>query len=238
MVLSRARLLLSPILATYLFYHIFTFFLQNTGSSVSQKDHWAGQTSQYFAPRLVDTLREPIKVTAGHQGYTCGPDSPYSNGACCGSNGWCGYSSTYCSDRCTSNCNATASCGKDASNPGQTYPLNVCCSQYRFYGSTSKFCDSNCQSFCTQPKPSPARSNIQKRVIGYWEGWNSQHPCGSMPVGQIPATMLTHLNITFTYLDSTFQVIPIPGIDSSVYQNIGNIKTQNPNIKLSIFIDS
>jgi chitinase len=57
-----------------------------------------------------------------------------------------------------------------------------------------------------------------------------------MPVGQIPATMLTHLNIAFAYLNSDFQVIPMPGIDSSLYQNIGNIKARNSNIKLSISI--
>lgn len=68
--------------------------------------------------------------------YSCGPGNPCSNGACCGASGYCGYGSTYCGTGCTSNCNAVAECGIDASPAGKTCPLNTCCSQYGFCGTT------------------------------------------------------------------------------------------------------
>jgi hypothetical protein len=68
--------------------------------------------------------------------YSCGVGNPCSNGACCGASGFCGYGSTYCGTGCTSNCNAVAECGIDASPSGTTCPLNTCCSQYGFCGTT------------------------------------------------------------------------------------------------------
>ena len=68
--------------------------------------------------------------------YSCGPGNPCSNGACCGVSGYCGYGSTYCGTGCTSNCNAVAECGIDASPAGKTCPLNTCCSQCGFCGTT------------------------------------------------------------------------------------------------------
>lgn len=80
----------------------------------------------------------PRQTTAssstGTESYTCGPGSPCSNGACCGSSGWCGYGPTYCGDGCQSDCDATAECGEYAATAGTTCPLNVCCSQYGFCG--------------------------------------------------------------------------------------------------------
>lgn len=64
--------------------------------------------------------------------YSCGPGDPCSNGACCGASGFCGYGATYCGAGCSSNCDAVAECGVDASPSGKTCPLNTCCSQYGF----------------------------------------------------------------------------------------------------------
>jgi hypothetical protein len=57
--------------------------------------------------------------------YSCGPGKPCSNGACCGSSGFCGYGPVYCGKGCVSNCDATAECGKYAKTPGKTCPLNT-----------------------------------------------------------------------------------------------------------------
>ncbi len=86
------------------------------------------------APLAALLPRATSSSSTGQDTYTCGPGSPCSNGACCGSSGWCGYGATYCGAGCQSNCNATADCGEYAAVPGATCPLNVCCSQYGFCG--------------------------------------------------------------------------------------------------------
>lgn len=173
-------------------------------------------------------------VQPGQGGYTCSRNQPCPNGACCGVSGWCGYGPTYCGKGCQSNCNAKAECGKFAPNAGQTCPLNVCCSEFGFCGTTGEFCKKGCQSNCHQPKPSGPPSNVQKRVVGYWEAWNSQHPCGTMGPGEIPVNYLTHLNVAFGYISPDFRITNMDGLSTNVYESIGDIKARNPNLKLLI----
>ncbi|CAM1509829.1 Fc.00g001640.m01.CDS01 [Cosmosporella sp. VM-42] len=186
-----------------------------------------------YLPRAL-TRREATVAEAGQGDFTCGPGKPCSNGACCGTDGWCGYGPTYCGDGCQSNCNATAECGRYASTAGKECPLNVCCSEFGFCGTTTDFCKHKCQSNCGQPKPSGSPSNSQKRIVGYWEAWNGQHPCGTMGTGEIPVHLLTHLNIAFGYISHDFQITNMDGIDSDIYKNIGNVKSRNPNLKITI----
>lgn len=61
---------------------------------------------------------------------TCDPSTPCPNGACCGSNGLCGYSPTECGEGCLFNCDAKAACGQYGASGQQTCPLNVCCSEF------------------------------------------------------------------------------------------------------------
>ena len=166
--------------------------------------------------------------------FTCGPGKECSNGACCGDSGWCGYGLTYCGDGCQSNCNAKAACGKDAAITNQTCPLNVCCSEFGFCGTTNEFCSGKCQSNCEQPKPSTGASNVQKRIVGYWETWNLDHPCGTMNPSEIPVSMLTHLNIAFSYINHNFQITNMDGILPKMYQNAAAVKSKNPNLKVLI----
>lgn len=174
--------------------------------------------------------------SSGHGDYTCSSDLPCTNGACCGESGWCGYGPTYCGDGCQSNCNATAECGEYAAEVGQTCPLNVCCSQWGFCGTTTEFCNGECQSYCAQPEPSAATSNVQTRIVGYWETWNNEHTCGMMNPSQIPVNLLSHLNIAFGYINSAFQVINMDGVSPDIYSSVGNIKSRNPSIKIIIAI--
>jgi hypothetical protein len=108
--------------------------------------------------------------------FTCGPDKPCSNGACCGASGNCGFGRSYtnlvgallillkgpvyCGDGCTSNCNATAPCGKYHKTPGTTCPLNTCCSEWGFCGTSTEFCNTKCQSNC-ELHPTPKSSGGQ-----------------------------------------------------------------------------
>lgn len=106
---------------------------------------------------------------------------------------------------------------------------------HMFLSTTSDFCDTGCQSGCTFSEPGAAASNVQTKIIGYWESWNTDHACGTMPAGSIPASMLTHLNVAFGYIDpSSYKITAMDGVDSSIYQNIGNVKAQNTNLKISI----
>ena len=56
-----------------------------------------------------------------------------------------------------------------------------------------------------------------------------------MPVGSIPVSMLTHLNVAFGYVDpSSYKIVGMDGVDSEIYRNIGNVKAQNTNLKIII----
>ncbi|KAI0190613.1 glycoside hydrolase family 18 protein [Astrocystis sublimbata] len=167
--------------------------------------------------------------------FTCSAKKECSNGACCGKDGWCGYGPTYCGNGCQSNCKATAECGKYAAVAGTTCPLNVCCSEFGFCGTTSEFClTGKCQSNCQQPKPKSSGSNVQKRIVGYWEAWNSDHACGTMNPSEIPVQMLTHLNVAFGYINSAFKVTNMDGVSPEIYRAAANVKSINPDVKVSI----
>ncbi|KAJ8128780.1 hypothetical protein O1611_g4852 [Lasiodiplodia mahajangana] len=179
-------------------------------------------------------VRRTTLTSSGQGDFTCGPDRPCSNGACCGESGWCGYSPTYCGDGCQSHCDAKAECGEFAAIPGTKCPLNVCCSEFGFCGTTEDFCAGGCQSNCEQPLPSAPPSNTQQRIIGYWEAWNAQHPCGKMPIGEIPVQLLTHLNVAFGYVNHDYQVTNMDGVSTEIYRNVGQIKSRNPSLKIMI----
>jgi chitinase len=81
--------------------------------------------------------------------YTCGPDRPCANKACCpkatlscnyGEEA-CGTSGISPNEVCWSNCDAKSECGRDAKVPGQKCPLNVCCGKWGFCGMTEDYCD-------------------------------------------------------------------------------------------------
>ncbi|CAG8939269.1 unnamed protein product [Penicillium salamii] len=172
--------------------------------------------------------------------YTCSKSKPCINGACCGSSGHCGFGPTYCGEGCMHNCNATAPCGQYAKVPGQGCPLNVCCSEFGFCGTTSEFCDQKgekgkgCQSHCEQPKPSVKTSNVQERVIGYWEAWNMDHACGTMEPGEIPVQMLSHLIISFGYISQEYKITNMDGVSPDLYKIVGDLKQRNPKLKIMI----
>lgn len=166
--------------------------------------------------------------------FTCGPDRECQNGACCGTDGWCGYGATYCGEGCQSNCAAKAECGQDADVPGKTCPLNVCCSQYGFCGTTTEFCSDGCQSNCDQPKPGGGGGDVQQRIVGYWEAWNGDHPCGRMNPTEIPVHMLTHLNVAFGYISTDYRITNMDGIPTRIYRNVVDVKARNPNLKVSL----
>ncbi|KAF4212956.1 hypothetical protein CNMCM5878_000587 [Aspergillus fumigatiaffinis] len=174
--------------------------------------------------------------------FTCGPDKPCANGACCGASGWCGYAPEYCGDGCQSNCNATAQCGHYAKDPGASCPLNVCCSQFGFCGTTSDFCGTGCQSDCDQPKPSVPKGNVRSRIVAYWESWNSNHACGTMAPDEIPVYDITHLVFAFGYIEpDDFKITLMDGVDAQLlddyHDRLGWLDFTDPGKWQSVFTD-
>ncbi|KAF5557753.1 glycosyl hydrolase family 18 [Fusarium napiforme] len=182
---------------------------------------------------LSDSGQVSTAATSGD--YTCGPEKPCGNGACCGESGWCGYEPKYCGKGCQSNCDAKAECGKYASPTGKKCPLNVCCSEYGFCGTTEDFCKKGCQSDCEQPKPSASKSNVQQKVIAYWEAWNGNKPCGHMSPDEIPVHDITHLIFSFGFVTpGDFRITNMPDVKPNLFTQITDLKDKNPNLSIMI----
>ncbi|KAH9206557.1 hypothetical protein DL95DRAFT_375269 [Leptodontidium sp. 2 PMI_412] len=171
---------------------------------------------------------------------TCDPTTPCPNGACCGSNGLCGYSPTECGTGCLFNCDAKAACGQYGKPGSQTCPLNVCCSEFgiqqsktnkchRFCGSTSDFCDKGCQSAfgsCGDaPQPSCSSSGVDKRTVGYYESWSSTRKCQSVQPEDLNLAGFTHVNFAFAFFDPiTFQISPMDDNSATLYHRFTALK--------------
>ncbi|KAI0888397.1 glycosyl hydrolases family 18-domain-containing protein [Annulohypoxylon maeteangense] len=160
---------------------------------------------------------------------TCNPNTPCPNGACCGSNGLCGYSPAECGTGCTSNCDAKAACGQYGKPGQQKCPLNVCCSEFGFCGSTSDFCGKGCQTgFGTcgdAPKPSCSSSGVNKRTIGYYESWASTRKCQSVQPEDLNLAGFTHVNFAFAFFDpDTFQISPMDSNSATLYHRFTDLK--------------
>ncbi|KAE8353840.1 hypothetical protein BDV28DRAFT_132353 [Aspergillus coremiiformis] len=172
--------------------------------------------------------------------YMCGPRNPCSNGACCGSSGFCGYGPIYCGTGCVSNCDATAECGQYAKTPGKTCPLNTCCSQFGFCGTTKDFCGKGCQSNCVlNPKPPGGGSSqgiLQNKVIGYYEAWMARRTCHKVSPTDLPLDALTHINFAFAYIEpSTYEVVTMDSATpASLFKDTTNVKSIKED--LSVFV--
>ncbi|OHF04585.1 hypothetical protein CORC01_00056 [Colletotrichum orchidophilum] len=166
------------------------------------------------------------RQVVGGDDYTCGPDRPCKNKACCPKEtGQCNYGEEACgtsgispNEVCWSNCDAKAECGKNAAVPGQKCPLNVCCGKWGFCGMTSDFCDKEdhgatggCQSNCDQPGPKDKASDQLNRVIGYYEAWRHDSKCQDMIVG-------------------------MDNLPDKLFTDFTNLKKKNPALKMVIAI--
>ncbi|KAH6651435.1 glycosyl hydrolases family 18-domain-containing protein [Truncatella angustata] len=183
--------------------------------------------------------------------YTCGPDRPCANSACCPKASLqCNYGEEACgtsgispNDVCWSNCDAKAECGKNAKVPGQKCPLNVCCGKWGFCGMTDDYCDAEdhgatggCQSNCNQPAPKH-KADSQDRVIGYYEAWRADSACQGMGLKDIPVSSLTHLYFSFASITlDTYSIAPMDGIPGSLLSDFTNLKKKNPALKTVIAI--
>ncbi|KAG8353315.1 hypothetical protein FVEN_g8694 [Fusarium venenatum] len=185
--------------------------------------------------------------------YACDQNKPCSNHACCGKNGVCGYGPNFCgtngkspNDKCWSNCDAHAECGRFAKTKGQLCPLNVCCSEYGFCGMTGEFCkesrekDKGCQSKCKQPGSGSSGGDVQKRIIGYYEAWNYKKKCIGMSMEDIPVDSLTHIYYSFAYITpDTYDIVPMDDakdgkLSTDTFTEFAGLKRKNPSLKAII----
>ncbi|KAL2259976.1 hypothetical protein VTK26DRAFT_6171 [Humicola hyalothermophila] len=183
------------------------------------------------------------------QDYSCGPDRPCRNGACCPkATGWCNYGPEACgtdgqspNDVCWSNCDAKAECGRYADPPGKECPLNVCCSPWGFCGMTEDFCkvtddeETSCQSNCEQPGSGASNGNIRNRIVGYYEAWVHSRKCNGMSIEQIPVAALTHLMFSFAYITpGDFRIVPMDDLDPNLFQKMTALKRRNKALKVMV----
>ncbi|EUC34079.1 glycoside hydrolase family 18 protein [Bipolaris zeicola 26-R-13] len=191
------------------------------------------------------------RQVVGGDDYTCGPDRPCKNKACCPkATGQCNYGEKACgtsgvspNEVCWSNCNAKAECGKNAAIPGQKCPLNVCCGKWGFCGMTKDFCEKEdhgatggCQSNCDQPGPKNKASDQLNRVIGYYEAWRHDSKCQDMGLDDIPVNSLTHLYFSFAFIQPDFQIVGMDNLPDKLFTDFTNLKKKNPALKIIIAI--
>ncbi|KAK2841524.1 hypothetical protein FQN49_006173 [Arthroderma sp. PD_2] len=150
--------------------------------------------------------------------------------------GICGLGPKFCGNGCTSTCDYKSECdpgwGAQWSN-ASTCPLNVCCSPFGFCGTTSDFCGG-----VTVPSPEcGGGDSASQKVIGYYEGWNLQRPCGTMSPEQIPLGWYTHINFAFALIDpQTFRIAPMDAQTASLYTRVTGLKAKQPDLKVWIAI--
>ncbi|KAK3177855.1 hypothetical protein K4F52_009407 [Lecanicillium sp. MT-2017a] len=194
------------------------------------------------APVSLNSASPAVRLaTRADDPYTCGPDRPCSNGACCGASGNCGYAPAYCGTGCTSNCDAKAQCGEYAENSGETCPLNACCSEFGFCGTTAEFCKDGCQSNCIlEPQPpggSPKNAALD-RVVGYYESWSYRSKCNQKSPSDLPLTELTHLNYAFAFIDPDTYDLTVMDSETTedLWQLTADAKRYNPDLKVYVAV--
>ncbi|KAJ1326789.1 chitinase [Microdochium nivale] len=192
------------------------------------------------------------RQVVGGDDYTCGPDRPCNNKACCPKKtGQCNYGEEACgtsgispNEVCWSNCDAKAECGKNARVPGQKCPLNVCCGKWGFCGMTKDFCEKEdkgatggCQSNCDQPGPKNKAGDQLNRVIGYYEAWRHNSACQDMSMDDIPVNSLTHLYFSFAFITpNEYNIIGMDGLPDDLFLQFTNLTRKNPGLKTIIAI--
>lgn len=94
-----------------------------------------------------------------------------------------------------------------------------------------------CQSNCEQPTSGSSGSDVQSRILGYYETWKYDSSCAAvnLQLQNVPIGSLTHLVAAFGYITpDTYEVTPMTGVDSDVITQLMAIKSQNPGSKIMI----
>jgi len=94
----------------------------------------------------------------------------------------------------------------------------------------AEFCGSDLTS---SPQCSIAAGSSNKLTIGYWEGWNSQRPCGHMTAAEIPEGYYTHLFFSFSLVNpDSFRLEPMDSITGKLYGELSALKARQPELQV------
>lgn len=86
-------------------------------------------------------------------------------------------------------------------------------------------------------KPECSGRSSDAKTIGYYEGWNTQRPCGRMKPPEIPLGYYTHINFAFALIDPhSFHIAPMDAETASHYDEVTALKAQQPGLQVWIAI--
>ncbi|EUC40697.1 glycoside hydrolase family 18 protein [Bipolaris oryzae ATCC 44560] len=185
-------------------------------------------------------LQGGVEAAAEDDDYTCSKTKGCKIG-CCGAldpttgKAVCGLGPDFCGEGCISTCDYKSECdpgwGAQWSN-ASTCPLNVCCSDFGFCGTTSDFCNG-----VVTPSPQCNTRTADEKLIGYYEGWNMQRPCGTMPPEEIPLGAYTHINFAFALVNpTTFRIDAMDAETAKMYKRVTKLKERQPGLQVWIAI--
>ncbi|EEQ29481.1 symbiotic chitinase [Microsporum canis CBS 113480] len=102
-----------------------------------------------------------------------------------------------------------------------------------FCGTTEEFCGKGCTSGCgTVKRPScSGGTSATKRYVGYFEGWNYEHPCDTIHPSKINYKPWTHLNYAFATINPDHTLGTMGYYDEEFYRAFTNLKTKKPSLK-------
>lgn len=111
-------------------------------------------------------------------------------------------------------------------------PLNVCCSEYGYCGTTTDFCGTS-----TVAEPVCSGTSAEAITIGYYEGWNLERSCDTMPPSSIPVGGYTHIFFAFLYIDpDLYTITPMEASQQDLYAEVVALKKRKPGLKVWISI--
>ncbi|GKT64295.1 chitinase [Colletotrichum tofieldiae] len=187
----------------------------------------------------IQAKQTDLVTAAAENDYSCSRTKPCELGCCKlddTGTGVCGAGPDFCgADVCYSQCSWKSECdpgwGIQWSN-ASSCPLEVCCSDFGFCGTTADFCNGRVVS-----KPECSGRSSDARTIGYYEGWNAQRPCGTMPPKDIPLGYYTHIFYSFALIDpKSFHVAPMDAETASHYDEVTALKAKQSGLEVWIAI--
>ncbi|KAF9876847.1 hypothetical protein CkaCkLH20_05693 [Colletotrichum karsti] len=189
----------------------------------------------------IQAKQTDLVSVAADEDYSCSRTKPCDLGCCkldSTGAGVCGAGPDFCgADVCHSQCSWKSECdpgwGAAWSN-ASSCPLEVCCSDFGFCGTTEDFCNGRVVS---KPECAAGGRSSDARTIGYYEGWNGQRPCGTMPPEDIPLGYYTHIFYSFALVDpDTFHVAPMDAETASHYDEVTGLKARQDDLEVWIAI--
>ncbi|KAJ6031531.1 hypothetical protein N7540_002263 [Penicillium herquei] len=181
---------------------------------------------------------------------SCDSSNPCTEWCCSKISNVCGYGPDYCSStHCITAGSTNGTCSQLAEcDPGvypgwgdewgseyassENCPLNVCCSEYGFCGTTTDFCGNT-----SVIEPVCDGTSATQRTIAYYEGWNSERACDTMPPENIPVGGYTHINFAFLYIDpDLYTITPMETSQEELYSRVTALKKRKDKLEVWISI--